>query len=56
MNEKLKTALERMVRDGRLTCKAAREVAEELGVEPVEIGRAADEMGIRIKDCELGCF
>jgi hypothetical protein len=56
MNEKLKAALEQMVRDDRLTCKAAREVAEKLGLKPVDVGKAADELGIRIKDCELGCF
>ncbi len=42
--------------DGRLSCRAARKLAEELGVRYKEVGEAADELKIRITDCELGCF
>ena len=45
-----------MVKDDRLTCRDAQAVADELGLKPGDVGRAADELGIRIKDCELGCF
>ncbi|MCX7793021.1 MAG: hypothetical protein N2257_01235 [Thermodesulfovibrionales bacterium] len=40
----------------RITCKAARELAESLGFSYREVGRAADSMGIKITNCELGCF
>jgi hypothetical protein len=56
MNEELKAALEKMVKEDRLTCTDAQAVAKELGMRPSEVGKAADELGIRIKDCELGCF
>ena len=34
----------------------SREIAEELGVPYGEIGKAADELDIKIAACELGCF
>ena len=43
-------------KDGRLSCEAAHELAKELGVTLEEIGRFCDDNGIRIKDCQLGCF
>jgi hypothetical protein len=42
--------------DGRITCAAACRIADELGVPRKEVGRAADRAGIKIKDCQLGCF
>jgi LAO/AO transport system kinase len=47
--------LERAV-DARLTCSAARMIAEELKVPYGEVGRTANELKIKIKNCELGCF
>jgi hypothetical protein len=44
------------VRDGRLECKYALELAEELEISPVRIGRICDEENIRIINCQLGCF
>jgi hypothetical protein len=42
--------------DGRLSCASARKLAEDLGIPYKEVGAAADELGIKIKDCQLGCF
>ncbi|MGD0783344.1 MAG: hypothetical protein ABSA30_10855 [Candidatus Aminicenantales bacterium] len=39
-----------------LTCSAAIAAAERLGTDPLEIGRAADVMGIRLTACQLGFF
>ncbi|TYO94757.1 hypothetical protein [Desulfallas thermosapovorans] len=54
--EKIKTALLNAAKDGKLSCTAARKLAEELGVAPREIGQMADELKIKIYGCELGCF
>jgi LAO/AO transport system kinase len=55
-----KKEIERLLReraiDARLTCSAARMIAEELKVSYGEVGRAANELKIKIKNCELGCF
>lgn len=42
--------------DGRLTCEKAHELEKEMDVPLKEIGAVCNEMNIRIKDCQLGCF
>lgn len=41
---------------GKITCAEARKIAEEIGVPYIEVGRAANELKIKIRKCELGCF
>lgn len=43
-------------KEGRLTCTQARKLAQELKVAPRVVGNAANELKIKIKSCELGCF
>lgn len=52
LNEVKKTASD----GGKISCPKARRLAKELGVSPKLVGKACDELGIKIKDCELGCF
>jgi hypothetical protein len=42
--------------NGRLGCAVARSIAEELKAPYIDVGRAADELKIKIMNCELGCF
>ncbi len=56
MEEKIKEELSKKSVEGKLTCGAARKVAEDLGVPYSAVGRAANELKIKITDCELGCF
>jgi len=42
--------------NGRIPCSVARRIAEEAGVPYHKIGEIADEIRIKISDCELGCF
>lgn len=56
MEEKVKEELIKRAAEGRITCPEARAIAEDLGVSYSEVGRAANELKIKIKDCELGCF
>jgi|WetSurMetagenome_2_1015567.scaffolds.fasta_scaffold00086_16 molybdopterin-guanine dinucleotide biosynthesis protein len=42
--------------EGGITCSAARKIAEELNVPYNKVGGAANELKIRIRACELGCF
>jgi len=48
--------VKRRARGGRLPCAAALALAHELGLPPLAVGRAANELGIKIDDCQLGCF
>lgn len=41
---------------GKLPCPMAFKVARDLKIAPREVGEKADELGIRIIDCQLGCF
>ncbi len=54
--DRVKQLLKERAMDGRLTCPAARQIAEELKVPYREVGKAANELKIKIKNCELGCF
>jgi hypothetical protein len=54
--EKLIAAVTKASGDGRLTCENAHELGKELDVPLKEIGVVCNELNIRIKDCQLGCF
>lgn len=49
-------AVKKGATDGRISCTAARKIAEELKVPPKMVGNAANQLKIKIYACELGCF
>lgn len=53
IKERLQTV---MAEEGSLTCERARRLAEEMGVAPRMVGESANAMGLKITDCQLGCF
>jgi hypothetical protein len=42
--------------DGRITCPMLRRLAEDLGVPYKAAGEAANQAGVKVKNCDLGCF
>ena len=42
--------------DSRLPCVTAHQIAASLGVDPLQVGKAADELGVRIWACQMGLF
>jgi len=56
MNEHLATRIQSSLVDGQLPCPFALAIAHELGVPPLEVGRTADAIGVRITRCQLGLF
>jgi hypothetical protein len=56
MKEKLREEMIKRAVDRKLPCAAARKIAEDLDIPYSEVGAAADELGIKIKNCQLGCF
>jgi hypothetical protein len=56
MDERLQQAMQERLEEGRLACNLAFAIAKSLGVEPLTVGRAANEAGIRISSCQLGLF
>lgn len=55
-SEEIKRKLIHIAQHGKLTCTEAHQLADAEGVSPVVIGKEAQEAGIRISDCQLGCF
>jgi hypothetical protein len=51
--ETLKT---RAGEEKRLPCTEAFKIARDLEVSVAEVGRACNELGIKIIACQLGCF
>lgn len=56
MKKKLKEELIKKAVNNKITCASAWKIAEKLGIPYREAGAAADELGIKIKNCQLGCF
>ena len=56
MDEQLRQAVLGHLEEGHLTCHQAHAIAKELGVEPMDVGRVADEVEVRISRCLLGLF
>jgi hypothetical protein len=42
--------------NGKITCPVLRKFAEEQGVPNKVAGAAADLAGVRVHNCDLGCF
>lgn len=57
---KVTPELEQAVRekgaDGSITCPVLRKLAEDFGVPYKVAGVAADLVGVKVKNCDLGCF
>jgi DNA-binding transcriptional regulator YhcF (GntR family) len=56
IKQEILDAVRQASKDGRLTCSEARKLAKDLKVSPGTVGKAANELKIKIKSCELGCF
>ena len=56
IKKKISSMIKNSSADGKITCPLARKIAKEANVPLKEVGRAADKLGIKITDCELGCF
>jgi LAO/AO transport system kinase len=54
--KEIATLLRQRAESGRLTCAEARKIAEELKVPYAVVGSAANDLKIKIRNCELGCF
>ena len=52
IEEKVKSSLV----DGKLPCAVALKIARELKVSPLEVGKIANKLSIKLCNCQLGCF
>lgn len=44
------------LRDGNLPCAAAFKIAQDAKVSKIAVGEMTDRLGIRITNCQIGCF
>lgn len=56
MDERVVAAVEERAQDGQLRCATAFRIAEDVGVAPLAVGRAADDLNVRLTRCQLGLF
>ena len=56
LEENVAAALRKEIKDGRISCAAAHNVAKKLALSPADIGRALDLMEVRLTRCQLGLF
>lgn len=54
--EEIKAKIIGKTQNKKLPCKLAFQLAEEFGAELKEIGEIANELDIKITNCQLGCF
>jgi hypothetical protein len=47
-----------IVKEGKqfVDCPTALAIADKLNITPIEVGRFCNELGIKIQNCQLGCF
>ena len=56
MNQEIADRVKTRISDGKIPCAAAHKIAEELGVEPREVGVTIDLLEIRVSHCQLGLY
>jgi hypothetical protein len=56
MLSKLENEVKDSLKDGYLACPVAWKIAKDAGVPKIAVGEIADRLGIRVTDCQLGCF
>ncbi len=54
--EKIAAVLKEHSSEGRISCQDALEIALRLNVSPAVVGKTCNELKIKIKGCQLGCF
>ncbi len=56
VTDEMKETIEAKAVDDRITCPVLRRVAEDFAVPYKVAGTAADMAGVRVGNCDLGCF
>ncbi len=48
--------LQKLVKDGKISCKQAMKIASEEDIPSRELGELLNELKIKVAGCQLGCF
>jgi hypothetical protein len=52
----LESKVKDSLKDGYLSCPVGWKIAKDADVPKIAVGEIADRLGIRVTDCQLGCF
>jgi hypothetical protein len=56
VTDEMKAAILAKAADGKITCPVLRKFADDNGINYKVVGTAADLAGVRVHNCDLGCF
>jgi hypothetical protein len=56
MTEELQTALKEVATAGKVTCAQTHQFAHQQSIELIKMRLLLDFCGIKVKECQLGCF
>jgi len=56
VDDRVRQAIKEAATGGRISCTEARRLAKEFKVPVRDVGSACNELKIKIRSCELGCF
>ena len=56
VEEELQAGIRDRVVEGELPCATAWDIARQLTMKRIDVARAAESLGVRITQCQLGCF
>ncbi len=56
IDSRIAEALKKRISEGKIACEAAHEVAQALGVPPLDVGVVIDLLEIKISKCQQGLF
>jgi hypothetical protein len=54
--EELKAKIKAAAPEGKIACAAAMRLAEDLVISRQDMGKLLNELRIKLKQCQLGCF
>ena len=54
--KKLEEVILKKAKEGKLPCAQCFKIAEDFGISKRKMGKALNEMKIKISQCQLGCF
>lgn len=54
--EELRSAIERVTRDGKITCAMCWAIARQLDLPRTAVGDACEGLGLKVKNCQIGAF
>jgi hypothetical protein len=53
---RLEDAVKAVGKEGHIACPAGWKLAKNVGVSRLDVGAMIDKLGLRVTDCQLGCF